>query len=202
MCVSRLVVLVTVSVLVYSAVIVRSQRPGFGRCPDYPAVKNFDVMKFQGEWYEVERSFYILELVTGCTTLNFTARPDNVFKVAIKTANKWNGNIMIGLLGTATPNRYNRGELQFKIDSNLPPALVRALPGVGNYKVLGTDYDSFALLYSCSDMGILHADLLWVLARAKELPVTSRVQVYDIMSTLNIDPARLTLTKHNKCPQF
>lgn len=83
-----------------------------------------------------------------------------IFNVWIQTSCCFrNGNIMIGLLGTATPNRYNRGELQFKIDSNLPPALVRALPGVGNYKVLGTDYDSFALLYSCSDMGILHAGM-------------------------------------------
>lgn len=64
---------------------------------------------------------------------------------------------MIGLLGTATPQRWNKAEIVFKIDSNLHPMLVRAMPGVGNYKVLGTDYDTFALLYSCSDMGILHA---------------------------------------------
>uniref|UniRef100_A0A1B6M8C3 Lipocalin/cytosolic fatty-acid binding domain-containing protein n=1 Tax=Graphocephala atropunctata TaxID=36148 RepID=A0A1B6M8C3_9HEMI len=202
MCDSVVRFLVTVAFFTSCVVFVRSQRPGFGQCPDYPTVENFDIKKFQGEWYEVERSFYVLELVTGCTTLNFTSRPDNVFKVAIKTANRWNGNIMIGLLGTATPQRWNRAELVFKIDSNLPPMLVRALPGVGNYKVLGTDYTSFALLYSCSDMGILHADLLWVLARERELSVTSRVQVYDILNTLNIDPARLTLTKHNKCPKF
>jgi len=200
MCVSRFLLLL--AVISGSAVFVNSQRPGFGKCPEYPTVENFDVKKFQGEWFEVERSFYVLELVTGCTTLNFTARPDNVFRVAIKTANRWNGNVMIGLLGTAAPQRNNKAELLFTINSNLPPALVRALPGVGYYKVLGTDYTSYALLYSCSDLGILHADLLWVLAREKELPVTSRVQVYDILNTLNIDPTRLTLTKHKKCPQF
>lgn len=49
---------------------------------------------------------------------------------------------------------------------------------------------------------ILSTDLLWVLSRKKELPVMSRVQVYDILSTLNIDSSRLTLTKHTKCPKF
>lgn len=45
----------------------------------------------------------------------------------------------------------------FKIDSNLPQPLVRALPGVGYYSILGTDYDNYAVLYSCSDLGFLHA---------------------------------------------
>ena len=45
----------------------------------------------------------------------------------------------------------------FRIDSNLPQPLVRALPGVGRYSILGTDYDNYAVLYSCSDLGILHA---------------------------------------------
>uniref|UniRef100_A0A1B6ECX3 Lipocalin/cytosolic fatty-acid binding domain-containing protein n=1 Tax=Clastoptera arizonana TaxID=38151 RepID=A0A1B6ECX3_9HEMI len=182
---------------------VNSQRPGFGKCPPYQPVDNFDIKKFEGTWYEVERSFYLLELASGCTTLNFTAMPSGIFRVAMRTANKWNGNILLNVHGTASPTRGNdKGALMFRFNMNLPYALERVLPGVGHYTILGTDYDNYAVLYSCSNMGILHADLLWVLSRKIELPVTSRVQVYDVLNVLNIDPARLTLTNHRSCPKF
>lgn len=195
-CLKLLVIWVLMSFFVVNA-----QRPGFGKCPNYKSVNNFQPERFQGQWYETERSFYMLEIPTSCTTLKFTVRPDGIFSVLMKAANKWNGNTLLSLTGTATPSQRNIGDLMFKIDSNLPQAIVRALPGVGHYRILGTDYDSYAVLYSCSDLGFLHADLLWVLSRTKELPVTARVQVYSILNVLNIDPSRLTLTKHQKCPE-
>lgn len=35
--------------------------------------------------------------------------------------------------------------------------LARMLPGSGKYIILDTDYEHYAILYSCSDLGILHA---------------------------------------------
>ncbi|XP_059613839.1 uncharacterized protein LOC132259984 isoform X2 [Phlebotomus argentipes] len=69
---------------------------GFGRCPKYPSMPKYNMTKFTGKWYEVERSFYLPEIAAGCTTLSF--QPVNMsedleadygrLEVAIKTVNQ------------------------------------------------------------------------------------------------------------------
>ncbi|KAI5719487.1 hypothetical protein M8J76_010925 [Diaphorina citri] len=66
----------------------QAQRPAFGKCPHLKTVDNFDVQKFEGQWFEVERSFYVPELAAACTSFNFTVKNDGSFKVLIKTKNR------------------------------------------------------------------------------------------------------------------
>lgn len=59
-------------------------------------------MQFLGTWYEVERSFYLPELASGCTILTFqedpvkNVRDDHLptpdvdrIEVAVKSINQW-----------------------------------------------------------------------------------------------------------------
>lgn len=57
-------------------------------------------LQFLGTWYEVERSFYLPELASGCTSLTFeedvTAKTDEEsldamdrIEVAVKSINQW-----------------------------------------------------------------------------------------------------------------
>ncbi|XP_075220898.1 apolipoprotein D-like [Lycorma delicatula] len=175
-----------------------AQRPGFGKCPDYPPMKDFDPSKFQGDWYEIERSFYILELPHSCVKFNFTLQ-DGLLKVAVFSHNRLTGRSSTSY-GRAKPNYLWPAVLSYEVNNYLPPYLARMLPGSGKYLILDTDYDNFAILYSCSDLGILHADLLWILGRERDLTVDSRVRVYDHLINLNINTDRLTLTPQKKCP--
>ncbi|CAH0394002.1 unnamed protein product [Bemisia tabaci] len=43
---------------------------------------------FKGVWYEVERSFYVFEITSMCTTFNFTSKPDGNLRVLIKTVSR------------------------------------------------------------------------------------------------------------------
>lgn len=57
--------------------------------------KTLNHFQFLGKWYEVERSFYLPEIASGCTTLTFEdttirdsdGRPQ--LEIAIKTVNRW-----------------------------------------------------------------------------------------------------------------
>lgn len=63
---------------------------------------SFTYLQFLGTWYEVERSFYLPELASGCTTLTFQneiiahARDNGLpalqvdrIEVAVKSINQW-----------------------------------------------------------------------------------------------------------------
>ncbi|KAK7790274.1 hypothetical protein R5R35_012640 [Gryllus longicercus] len=156
---------------------------------------------FGGKWYEVERSFYLYEIASSCTSLFFNVKKSGNIKVAVKSVNKWTGSPSISL-GTANPISNGSAILNYRVSTRLPAAVARIMPGVGLYTILDTDYEEYALLWSCSDLALMHADLLWVLGRKHELPVWARAQVYNKLAELNIDSDRLTLSRHDNCPLF
>jgi hypothetical protein len=64
----------------------------------------------------------------------------------------------------ATPYSQDSPKLRLLVDGSLtrktPDAVRRALPGSGDYYVLDTDYDSYAIIYSCSNIAsLLHAGM-------------------------------------------
>lgn len=192
---------ITVTLILACCKDISGQSLGFGKCPSYPAMKKLDLRKFEGKWYEVERSFYMMEMFASCTSLNFTATPSGTLKVIVKHINRLSGNPSVSL-GTALPVTSGGAELNYRGDTRLPSAVARMMPGSGVYRVLDTDYDNYAILWSCSNLGIMHADLIWVLGRDRELPVQARASVYNRLSELKLDSDRLVLTRQKSCPVF
>ncbi|XP_046981306.1 apolipoprotein D-like [Schistocerca americana] len=178
-----------------------AQRLGFGRCPSHRGMRDFDIKKFEGKWYEVERSFYLYEIISSCTSIYFSPKPSGNVKVAIKTVNRLTGSMSTSL-GSANPLYEGSATLNYRVNTRLPSAVARMMPGVGLYTILHTDYDNYAILWSCSDLAVMHADLVWVLGRKKELPVEVRAQVYNKLVELGIDTERLTLSRQRNCPVF
>lgn len=68
--------------------------------------------------------------------------------------------------------------------------------------MLATDHDTYAVIYSCSDLRILHADLIWILGRKPEIPVWARAEAYDILTMAGHGTDQLTLTNRKNCPEF
>lgn len=44
----------------------------------------------------------------------------------------------------------------FQLSSRFPDTIARLLPGSGRYQILYTDYDNFAILWSCANFGIAY----------------------------------------------
>lgn len=150
---------------------------------------------FEGKWYEVEHSFYLYEIISS------SPKPSGNVKVAIKTVNRLTGSMSTSL-GSANPLYEGSATLNYRVNTRLPSAVARMMPGVGLYTILHTDYDNYAILWSCSDLAVMHADLVWVLGRKRELPVEVRAQVYNKLVELGIDTERLTLSRQRNCPVF
>lgn len=184
---------------------------GLGRCPNYPSMPKFNMTRVLGQWYEVEHSFYLPEIASGCTTLTFQPAISNreddpshnsVYKleVSIKTVNRLTGNPSVNL-GYATPESRKSSIMDFKFYTRFPDVIARLLPGSGKYQVLYTDYDNFAILWSCSSLGSIgYSDQIWIFGRERDFPADIRLRIYDALKKLSLEPGRLVLSKNKNCP--
>ncbi|KAF4531970.1 hypothetical protein B566_EDAN010217 [Ephemera danica] len=183
--------------------VLQAQRPSFGRCPRVGSGKTLDLDKMKGRWYEVERSFYIYELNRRCIKMDMTPEGKGI-RITTKAVSRTSDS-PVSDSAVATPKSTGSAQMRLVVDTDfsrrLPGGLRRVLPGNGDYVVLKTDYDTYAIVYSCSDLGILHADLIWVLARTQDLPVTKRLEIYNALEREGLGGSdRLTLTSHRDCP--
>jgi apolipoprotein D and lipocalin family protein len=67
---------ILVLLTIFNVLSVNSQIPGFGRCPEYDAMPDFDKEKFMGTWYEVERYFSVTDVVSKCISADYERKAD------------------------------------------------------------------------------------------------------------------------------
>ncbi|VVC96626.1 unnamed protein product [Leptidea sinapis] len=165
---------------------------GLGRCPIYPQLPNYDIGKMTGTWYEVERSFHLMEIAASCTELEVAMNEKGYYVINVHTINRWTGNPSVSY-GLGIPSYAGSSAFRYKLNNRMPYVIGRLLPGAGQYNVLFTDYDQFAILWSYR---------IWLLGRKRDIEASLRAQIYGIMQDLNLDPDRLIISKNNNCTQI
>ncbi|XP_027836970.2 apolipoprotein D-like [Aphis gossypii] len=198
-CRNKMLVIVTLLLLPFG-VFVGGQ--SLGKCPKKETMMTFDPKEFAGQWYEVEKTFYMIEMTASCTSFNFTLNPDGTsYKVHIGTKNRITGNPNI-FSGMATLVSKSKSVLNYQAESRLPGLFSRMIPTTGLYYIMYSDYRNYTVLWSCTSFGLFHTDIIWILGRERDLTATSRAELYNLLYELNINPDRLILSKHEKCEEF
>ncbi|KAI4460378.1 apolipoprotein d [Holotrichia oblita] len=129
-----------------------SDSAGLFKCPRQQLLEDFNISRFLGRWYEIERSFNVVELSVKCVSLDVSPNKRGQIQIISSNINKWSGteNIAIGL---AIPGRRDPSIYQYKTSSILPNQL---RPTVGSYQVIATDYTNYAIIWSCSDYKLFY----------------------------------------------
>ncbi|XP_017769350.1 PREDICTED: apolipoprotein D-like [Nicrophorus vespilloides] len=169
---------------------------GLGRCPKHKYMQDFNITKFTGRWYEIERSFYLMELTSACIEIDLSENDRGQIDVSVSTIGRWSGSATVSR-GVATTSKRHPSIFLFKVSTTLPNTVARFLPGAGFYQILDTDYEDFAVLWTCTSLGLAHTDLVWILGRSRELNVTTRANIYDYLLLRHIDSERLILSSNN-----
>lgn len=65
------------------------------------------------------------------------------------------------------------------------------------YWVLSTDYDNYALVYSCTDLGLLHMEFAWILSRQPSLPEETLEELHSTLSTIGVRVNKLLTTNQD-----
>ncbi|XP_055708066.1 apolipoprotein D-like [Phlebotomus papatasi] len=169
------------------------QFPTFGRCPDYAPVADFDKERFLGMWYEQERYFTLTDLASKCTSIYYERRADNKLYANNGVVNRLTNvqRIVSGqltLFGRGTTGKFN---VRY---TNTPIAYDTT------YNVLDTDYDGYAVLYSCSSViPFGHTDFVWLMTRDR-LPAGDVLQrAYGTLDKYKISRTFFVETDQKDC---
>ena len=158
-------------------VVVYSQEKTQEKCPDVETV-DLDLQKYSGAWYEVAVSpfaKYVLQPGCYCTGANYTKNNEPNMLNSISRCNLLSKNgLAVKFTGTLLqPFSGHKGRL-----------LMSIFPGIyANYWVLDTDYNTYAVVWSCFPFGMSNRKEVWILSRSS----TMDNETYDKIIAKNKD---------------
>lgn len=166
-----------------------------GQCPDVKAMENFDPARYLGKWYEAEKYFFLFEFGGKCVTADYKLRDDGAIRVLNKQIDIFSG-IQKEIKGEATQvGRSDEAKLSVRFPT-LPVDV--AAP----YWVVDTDYDSYAVVWSCYEFGIFHTVNSWILTRQQNPPKSVLDAAYDAIDKNRISRKFFLKTDQRDCTNF
>ncbi|KAK6631218.1 hypothetical protein RUM43_014315 [Polyplax serrata] len=169
-----------------------AQVPGFGWCPDYSPMADFDLNRYTGVWYEAERYFTVLEAGSRCVRSNYTKGLDGKFRVSNEITNRLTGirRVVDGVVQNI--GKGGEGKISVKY-STLP------VPVDTQYSVLDTDYDNYSVVWSCSSLGPINTQSAWVMTRQRLAPGTVLQTAYGVLDKYKISRTFFVKTDQSDC---
>ncbi|VVC36990.1 Lipocalin family conserved site,Lipocalin/cytosolic fatty-acid binding [Cinara cedri] len=175
-----------------SAAMVSCQVPGFGGCPDFDSQPDFDMNRYLGTWYEAEHYVNIFEIGTRCVKTNYTKAVDGRFLVSNEIMNRFTGvkRVLDGEIRLIVKGAESKMNVKY---STLP------VPYTTEQMILETDYDSFAVVWSCSSLGVANTQNAWILTREKLAPGTVMQKAYGVLDKYKLSKTFFVKTDQNSC---
>merc|ERR1712168_265432 len=168
--------------------------PDDGPCPYVPIVWNFDLHRYLGRWYEIERFFSGFQ-DGDCVTADYKLFPNDT--VSVLNTDYTEGE-MNSIQGIATLPDPNLGQLSVKF----PFGGSKMDKDGPNYNVVATDYKNYAVVYSCNTFGPdFKLEFAWILGRWTTLPPKFLVELKEWLKTVNINSDRFMPTIQTDCPR-
>uniref|UniRef100_A0A8D2JGQ7 Apolipoprotein D n=1 Tax=Varanus komodoensis TaxID=61221 RepID=A0A8D2JGQ7_VARKO len=160
-----------------------------GKCPDPPVQEEFDLAKYVGKWYEIEKLPMSFEK-GRCIEANYSLKENGKVKVV-------NKELLTGRRLWAEVARCPAGP------GSPPEGRCRLSPVMpaAPYWVVSTDYENYALVYSCTTfLWLFHVDYAWILSRTRQMHPETVDHLKSILQSYEIDTARMRPTDQRTCP--
>ncbi|KAM9713211.1 apolipoprotein D-like [Menidia menidia] len=179
-------------VLLLTAASAKGQSYHLGRCPESTVQEDFNAAKYMGTWYEIEKLPAWFQ--TGrCTQATYSLLSDGT--VSVRNENILSDGTVASIQGTARVIDPSQ-------PANLGVSFFKGVPDAP-YTVVSTDYQSYALVYSCSDyFGLFYIDFAWILARSRALTDDITNQLHDKLTAIGVDVNRLKVSNQTACDGY
>ena len=98
----------------------------------------------------------------------------------------------MGLLGKKTRRLITKEISRNRLFSGTPR---------GNYWIVDTDYDSYSLVWSCTDLFVVNFDIAWILSRKRTLDDSTVTMLKQKLAGFGINVDGFRVTDQSNCPQ-
>uniref|UniRef100_A0A8D0HMJ5 Apolipoprotein D n=1 Tax=Sphenodon punctatus TaxID=8508 RepID=A0A8D0HMJ5_SPHPU len=181
---------VLLSVLLGLLSLAEGQTFHMGQCPDPPVQEDFDVTKYLGKWFEIEKLPSNFE--NGkCIQANYSLKENGKIKVLKKEI--LSDNTVNHIEGEAFHTDYDEpAKLGVKFNWFMPSA---------PYWVLSTDYENYSLVYSCTTfIWLFHVDYAWIMSRTPQLHPETVEYLKNILHSYKIETKKMIPTDQMDFP--
>lgn len=164
-----------------------------GACPIVEPMQNFQMSKFLGYWYVVQKT----STGSKCIGYNYTRGDEPGLYVIQQDSN----HPVIGLTPIKHEYRYT-GELTVP-EPSTPARMSVSFPlsiaGAASHVVFATDYDTYAGIFTCQKLTFAHRQSATILSRNKELDRSTIDNIRDKLSKYGVDPYELSIVPQTGC---
>ncbi|CAG2222685.1 APOD [Mytilus edulis] len=172
---------------------------------------------YLGDWYEIYKFKADFENGQSCIHANYQKKANGHIQVYNR------GQTQDGKITTAIGDGYNPDpnepaklaikffqnkllQLNFALDYLssdhcliLLFSIITVAP-YGKYWVLDTDYTSYSLVYSCTDLfSVTHVEFAWILSRQRTLDAAISSRLFNIMKSYNIETSNFSSENQTDC---
>ncbi|XP_063318879.1 apolipoprotein D-like [Pelmatolapia mariae] len=176
-----------ISLTLLSIVAAGAQSIKPGRCPVPAVQEKFDAARYLGKWHEIQRLSNSFQK-GQCSTATYSLQSPGV--VGVLNKELLPDGTIDSINGTAkAASSSEPAKLLVTFFENTPPS---------PYWVLSTDYDNFALVYSCTEMESLHGEFIWILSRNPTLPKETLEELQSILSSFGASVENLLDTNQDR----
>ncbi|CAM2119207.1 unnamed protein product [Caretta caretta] len=181
--------LALLSVLFSLLHITEGQTFSWGPCPDPPVQENFDVTKYVGKWYEIEKLPASFEKGI-CIQANYSLKENGKIKVVNQE-----------LLSDGRINQIEGEAVQADNElAKLGVSFYWFMPS-SPYWVLSTDYENYSMVYSCTTfIWLFHVEYAWILSRTPQLQPETVERLKNLLRSYKIDTEKMRPTDQINCP--
>ncbi|XP_067109621.1 apolipoprotein Da, duplicate 2 [Osmerus mordax] len=160
-----------------------------GKCPNPPVQANFDTARYLGRWYEIQKLPAVFQK-GECSQATYSLQSPGV--VAVLNEELLDDGTINAISGTAMAmDPAEPAKLGVSFFEGSPPS---------PYWVLSTDYDSYTLVYACTDfLGLLHVDFSWIMSRERTLSADTVEELRSILRSHGIPADKLRVTDQSIC---
>uniref|UniRef100_A0A8C9XXF2 Apolipoprotein D n=1 Tax=Sander lucioperca TaxID=283035 RepID=A0A8C9XXF2_SANLU len=167
--------------LLLTAAVADGQSFHLGKCQQPSVQEDFDVTRYMGTWYEIEKLPAIFER-GKCNQATYRLNCPVVF---VKTM----------------PNgKINSIEGVAKVKNSSQPAILTVSFFKGKYTVHTTSHILWCTLVF-DLFGLFHVDYAWILARTRVLTEDVISQLHDELASAGVNLNRLTVSDQTGCDQ-
>ncbi|CAL7939111.1 unnamed protein product [Xylocopa violacea] len=173
----------------------RSHTYHMGVCPIVEPMQGFQMNKFLGIWYVIQKT----ATASKCITYNYTRGEEPGEYIITQDSD----HPILGL--TPLKHEYHYiGELSVPEPSTPARMQVRfplSVAGSASHVVFATDYVNYAGIFTCQKLAFAHRQSATILSRHRELDKSYVDNLRHILTNYGVDPFDLSIISQTDCPR-